>query len=140
LVSKISEQIHEKFYQSFVDKIDLSEILDTILLLTNDLYLVYTKVVPCFPPKYNIFTIYKDNYLKHIYDKIKPFMNEEVLTSDPGRLILIAKWLDKFEELLRKVGVDIKATEISTVSKFVNLFLRMWSITCIYSMIMLQIY
>ena len=115
LITKIEEFINEKFYRSFVDKSELNEILDETQNLIADLYLVQTKVVPCFPPKYNIFNVYKDRYLKNVYDRISPYMNESYLSENRGNLILFAKWLDQFNENLKKVGIDIKATEIGSV-------------------------
>jgi hypothetical protein len=118
LIHKILEFIDEKFHSSFVDKFELNEILNETQKLLTDLYLVLTKVVPCFPPKYNIFLIYKDKYLQNIYDKIQPFMNEEELNKSPGNLILFAKWLDGFNECLKRIGVDIKTTAIGSVIIF----------------------
>lgn len=123
LIIKISETIQEKFHQSFVDKSELEEILESTLALVSDLFIVQTKVVPCFPPKYKIFNVYKEGYLKQIYEKIKPFMNENDLKTNPGHLILIAKWLDSFDEQLRKIGLEIKTTEIgSDVEYYMHLF------------------
>jgi hypothetical protein len=123
LLLKIEEQLEEKFHQTFVDKKDLKEILDATLVLVNDLVLVQSKVQQCFPPKYNIFNLYKEVYLRNIYNKIKPFMNENDLKQSPGNLILIAKWLDQFDEILRKVGIEIKTTEIgSDVEYYMHLF------------------
>jgi hypothetical protein len=116
LVFKMEEFIDEKFHDSFFEKKDLQEILTETLNLVGDLNIVHSKVVPCFPPKYNIFNLYKELYLKHIYNKIQPFINEEDLQQTPGSLIVIAKWLDQFTESLRKVSVDIKTTEIGSVN------------------------
>ncbi len=43
-------------------------------------------------------------------------MNEEELNDNPGYLILFAKWLDGFSDNLKKVGLDIKTTEIGAVN------------------------
>jgi exocyst complex component 3 len=115
LIDKIQEQIYEKFHEEFLDKSEINEILETSISFGEDLILVFNKVVPCFPPKYNIFQVYKDNYLKFIYAKIRPYMTEESLKQNPTDLIAIAKWLDKFEDILNRVGVDIRKTELGTV-------------------------
>ena len=115
LIFKIKDFIDEKFHQAFVDKADINEILNESQVLINDLYLIQTKVVQCFPPKYDIFNVYKDKYLKNIYEKIQPFMNDNYLNENKGNLILFAKWLDQFNEALKKVGIDIKTTEIGSV-------------------------
>jgi len=115
LLFKIEEYIHQKFHQAFYDKEELQDILFETINFVNDLQIVYTKVAPCFPPKYNIFNIYKNKYLEYIQDKMKPFIDEKKLEQNPGNLILIARWLDKFTDGLRKVGIDIKSTEIGNV-------------------------
>ena len=115
LIFKIEEYIDQKFHLGFYDKNDLQDILFETQNFVNDLQIVYNKVVACFPPKYNIFNVYKDKYLKNIYDKLKPFIDEKKLEMTPGNLILIARWLDKFTEGLRKVGIDIKTTDIGCV-------------------------
>jgi hypothetical protein len=115
LIFKIEEFIDQKFHLTFYDKNDLQDMLFETQNFVNDLQIVYNKVVPCFPPKYNIFNVYKDKYLKNIYDKLKPFVDETKLEMTPGNLILIARWLDKFTEGLRKVGIDIKTTDIGCV-------------------------
>jgi hypothetical protein len=114
----LEEQIQEKFHRSFLDKKEIGEILDMSIEFVEDLIIVYSRVQPCFPPKYKIFEFYKTNYLKHIYSKIKPYLNEDHLKKSPGNLILVAKWLDRFEEILRKVGLDIKTTEIGSEIEF----------------------
>jgi hypothetical protein len=117
LIYKIQEQIYQKFHEDFLDKTELTEILDTSIAFAEDLILVFNKVIPCFPPKYNIFQVYKDNYLKFIYVKIRPYMNEDSLKENPTNLISIAKWLDKFEDILNRVGIDMKKTELGLVNK-----------------------
>jgi hypothetical protein len=123
LIFKIKDFIDEKFHQAFVDKSELKEILDETQTLVNDLYLVHTKVAPCFPPKYDIFNVYREKYLNNIYEKIQPFMKDNYLNENKGNLILFAKWLDSVDESLKKVGIDIRTTEIGSVRKLLkNLF------------------
>jgi hypothetical protein len=38
-----------------LDKKELNEILEASLELAEDLKIIYSKVTPCFPPKYKIF-------------------------------------------------------------------------------------
>jgi hypothetical protein len=123
LLFKIKDFIDEKFHQAFVDKSELKEILDETQTLVCDLYLVHTKVVPCFPPKYDIFNVYREKYLNNVYEKIQPFMKENYLNENKGNLILFAKWLDAVDESFKKVGIEIRTTEIGSVIKsFISFF------------------
>lgn len=123
LQDKIPEMINENIKRRFQDKQTREEILDETLNVVNDLYLIKTKVAPCFPPKYNIFEVYKDGFLEHIKIKIKPFLNQEELENTPGLLIPVAHWLDLFDESLRKVGLDLYQTDIiSEVTYYMHLF------------------
>lgn len=116
LLTKIEEFIDEDVYRRFSDKSDLIEILDETLAMIKELHIVYYYVIPCFPPKYNIFNLYKEKYLKHIYNIIIPFLNESELEKNPGQMIPVAKWLNDFDENLKKVGIDINTTDIVGVS------------------------
>jgi exocyst complex component 3 len=120
LIFKIREFIDEKFFKAYTGKSNIKEILDESQNLIMDLYLVQTKVVPCFPPKYDIFNVYKEKYLKNIYDKIQMYTTEKYLEDNKGDLILFAKWLDLFSENLKKVGIDIKTTDIGSVNFLIN--------------------
>lgn len=132
LIFKIEEYIDEKFHEAFYDKEDLQDVLFESQNFVNDLQIVYNKVVQCFPPKYNIFNLYKDKYLKNIYNKLKPYIDEKKLELSPGYLILIARWLDKFTESLKKIGVDIKTTDIGCVNLNIYIFnCRTLNSTCI---------
>jgi hypothetical protein len=115
LSQKIRNSIDDKFYKAFADKSELSEILNETCTLMNDLYIVQSKVVQCFPPKYNIFQLYKEKYLENCHQKLAPFVNEQYLNDNKSNLILFAKWLDGFSEALKKVGIDISTTEIGSV-------------------------
>ncbi len=116
LCQKIKNSIDDKFYKSFADKSELNEILDETVRLMNDLFIVQSKVVQCFPPKYNIFQIYKEKYFENCYEKLSPYLNEQYLNDNKSNLILFAKWLDGFSEALKKVGIDIGVTEIGSVN------------------------
>lgn len=123
LKGKIPQIIEENFSKRFSDKTTREEILDETLVALNELYTIMLKVVPCFPPKYDIFEVYKSNYLLHIKEKIKPFLNQEELEKTPGLLIPIAHWLDQFDDILRKIGIDINQTDlVADVTYYMHLF------------------
>ncbi len=114
LLQKIHYFIDERIHELFFNKVELSEITEISISLMNELSLVQTKVIPCFPPKYDIFNVYCKKYLQYIHEKLKPFMTDSELEKTPGLGILLASFLDKFETALQKVGVNIYESEIKS--------------------------
>ena len=113
LLDKLPFLIKEDFKERFAAKKEREETLEETLKILNELYIIYTKVVPCFPPHYDIFNVYKKAYLENIQLIIKPFLNQEELENSPGLLIPIAHWLSQLGEGLQKVGVDLYETELA---------------------------
>ena len=66
LLDKIPYLIKNDFDTRFSDKKEREDILNEILNLVKELHTIYTKVVPCFRPHYDIFNVYKNSYLENI--------------------------------------------------------------------------
>ena len=113
LLDKLPFLIKEEFDKKFDEKKEREETLNETLELVKELHVIYTKVVPCFPPHYDIFNVYKNAYLENIQIKLKPFLNQEELEKSPGLLIPIAHWLAEFGDGLKNVGIDINETELA---------------------------
>ena len=74
----------------------------------TDLGIVYDYVVPCFPAEYNIFKLYEEYYKHSVENRIMKFLDDdEAIKSSPGVLIALTGWLDGYELLLKKTGVEI---------------------------------
>ena len=113
LLDKLPLMIKEDFEARFADKKEREDIFNETLNCVKDLHTIYTKVVPCFPPHYDIFNVYKKAYLENIQAKLKQFLNQEELENSPGLLIPIAHWLSEFGDGLKTVGIDINETELA---------------------------
>jgi len=116
---KIKEFTKEKFDTALFAKTSLEQILEITIKLAEDLILIKDKIVQIFPSKYNIFDRYFNEYQENIFNTLYPFVkdeNEKHLEENKGDLILLAKWLDKYESILRKIGLDINQCEIGAVS------------------------
>ena len=123
LLDKIPYYIKKDFDKRFTDKKEREDILNETLNIVKELHTIYTKVVPCFPPHYDIFNVYKKAYLDNIQIKIRPFLNQEELEKSPGLLIPIAHWLSEFGEGLKNVGVDINETELAAdITYYMHIF------------------
>ncbi len=113
LLDKLPFLIKEDFNARFQAKKDREETLEETLKIVDELYIIYTKVVPCFPQHYDIFNVYKKAYLENIQLQLKQYLNQDELENSPGLLIPIAHWLSQFGDGLKKVGVDIYETELA---------------------------
>ena len=113
LLDKLPLMIKDEFEARFADKKEREEIFNETLNIVKDLHTIYTKVVPCFPPHYDIFNVYKKAYLENIQAKLKQFLNQDELENSPGLLIPIAHWLSEFGDGLKNVGIDINGTELA---------------------------
>ena len=113
LLDKLPLMIKDDFEARFADKKEREDVFNETLNCVKDLHTIYTKVVPCFPPHYDIFNVYKKAYLENIQAKIKQFLNQEELENSPGLLIPIAHWLSEFGDGLKNVGIDINETELA---------------------------
>lgn len=123
LLDKIPYLIKNDFDTRFADKKERENILNETLNLVKELHTIYTKVVPCFPPHYDIFNVYKNSYLEKIQAKLKPFLNQEELEKSPRLLIPIAHWLSEFGEGLKNVGIDINETELAAdITYYMHIF------------------
>lgn len=134
---KLKDYTKDKFDTSLFAKTSLEQILDITIKLAEDLYIIKDKLVQIFPPKYNIFDRYYIEYQDNIFNALYPFVkdeNEKNLEDNKGDLILLAKWLDKYETILRKVGIDINACEIGGVI-FIFYYFRLLLIGFLFYMI-----
>ena len=58
LLERINFFIDEKLHDLFFNKQELSEITEVCNFLMNELHVIQSKVVQCFPPKYDIFNVF----------------------------------------------------------------------------------
>jgi hypothetical protein len=119
---QLKEFVKEKFDTALFAKTTLEQILEITIKLAEDIIMIKDKVVQVFPPKYNIFDRYFNEYQENIFNTLYPFVkdeNEKYLEENKGDLIQLAKWLDKYEGILRKVGIDVNQCEIGAVELFI---------------------
>jgi hypothetical protein len=121
---KIKEFTKEKFETALNKTTSLQEVIDITLKFAEDLVIVKEKMVQCFPPRYNIFERYLYEYQTNIYNSLYPYLkeeNEEYLEENKSDLILFAKWLDGYEHIIRRVGIDVNQCEIGGVKLIIKI-------------------
>ncbi|CAG8492460.1 7351_t:CDS:2 [Acaulospora colombiana] len=102
--SQFQDKLHDSiskmfdgFYEEFKD--DQIKLLDTAEFIYDDLGVVYQEIVPRFPKKYNIFSVYVLAYHRHLYN-----IFDRILKSDPdARTILrLIKWVRQYRKRMNK--------------------------------------
>jgi len=75
----------------------------------NDLLIVIENLAPCFPQEYEIVQLYERKYKENVERLVLPFLdNKRDIIQDPGFLIILVSWLDRYEDVLGKIGVKEK--------------------------------
>ena len=112
-ISAIKQSIHDRFAPVF-ELQDIESAMAQVENIMEDLLQVKAHVVPCFPPAYQIFKLYTENYLEKLENVIMPFVPDsgEQTLKDPGVLVVMASWLDKCEMILPKLGIEAQSEKL----------------------------
>lgn len=103
-------------FDEMKDKKAIEEVQKQINFTVSDLVDVFDYVIPCFPKKYDIWKIFQDNYKANVERILEPFLeNEEEIKKSFGLLIVLATWLDTYEELLTRAGVSNTESDYSLI-------------------------
>ena len=81
--------------------------IENVDFTVNDLIIVIENLAPCFPPDIDIFKLYEAKYKSNVENLVFPWLeNSKAIKESPGILIILASWLDKYENLLQRAGVQ----------------------------------
>lgn len=100
------EQSVQEMFEQHVEKYgdDLLAMLENLDWIYDDLRLILQDVVPCMPPKWNVFEIYVKYIHKWVYDTIK---NIVVSEPDAATIIKILEWIKTYKSTMsREMGVQ----------------------------------
>ena len=94
-----------RFKEKFPNPNEIGEVIENVDFTVNDLIIVIENLAPCFPPEMNIFELYEVKYKRNVENLVIPFLeNKKKITESPGILIILASWLDKYEDLMKRAG------------------------------------
>ena len=97
-VQEMFEQHVEKYGEDFL------AMLENLDWIYDDLRLVQQEVVPCMPPKWNIFEVYVKHIHKRVYDTIKNIVASE---PDAATIIKILEWIKTYKSTInREMGIS----------------------------------
>ena len=102
-------------------------VLENSKFTAGDLLLVLDHTVKCFPKHFNIFDLFEEQYRLNIEKRILPFLEDEKkVTESYGTLISMLNWVDSYEALLSRVGLQNDAYVLlrSKVKSYMPFFLE----------------
>eukprot|EP00743_Colponemidia_sp_Colp-15_P008297 GILK01009008.1.p1 GENE.GILK01009008.1~~GILK01009008.1.p1 ORF type:complete len:786 (-),score=190.69 GILK01009008.1:548-2905(-) len=95
---------------------DLPHILAHLSQMLEDLTVIQEDVIQCFPPRYNIFELYKEEYQQGITQALLPFLSP-FMPLKPGDLLLLAAWTEEYHYHLTRLGIDTETDTLALAVK-----------------------
>ena len=105
----LSKMVRQRFEGRLGDESssDIASKLEAAKYSVDDLMDVHQHLVPIFPQKYNIFDFMRAEYKGLIESLVMPYLtNLDSLKQDPGVILYFMGWLDNYEVLLKRVGIE----------------------------------
>jgi len=100
-----------KHFQKLYDgnKADQTTMLQGVDIVVDDLILVSDELVPCFPPRYNIFQYFVLEYHRNIYEMVNKILSTSM---DGGAILKLLKWVrDYYQTMTFRLGVGEELLE-----------------------------
>jgi len=95
------EQSVQEMFDQHVEKYgeDFTAMLENLDWIYDDLRLIKNEVVPCMPPKWNIFEVYVKYIHKRVYETIKGIVASE---PDAATIIKILEWIKTYRSTMNR--------------------------------------
>jgi hypothetical protein len=109
ITKAITESIKLKFDDAYKqDEQDPANFLGSLGWMYQDLIRMENDVVLCFPPEYEIYSLYVREYHKALNGTIK-----KLVASEPGASVLLAlfEWLKEYKKDMKELGVPPELLE-----------------------------
>jgi len=95
------QEMFEKHVEQYGD--DFLAMLENLDWVYDDLRLVQQEIMPCMPPKWNVFEVYVKHMHKRVYDTVK---NIVASGPDAATIIKILEWIKTYKSTMsREMGV-----------------------------------
>ncbi|KAK0188730.1 exocyst complex component Sec6 [Armillaria mellea] len=105
----IADSIKAKFEEAYKrDEQDPVDFLDNLQWMYQDLIRIESEVVPCFPPEYDIYSLYIREYHKALNVTVK-----KMVASEPGASVLLHlfEWLKEYKKSMKELNVPPELME-----------------------------
>ncbi len=122
---EVQKSVIARFSAALEGKNTVEDVIGEAETIINDLPAIKEFVVPCFPPYFNIFEFYKNEYLERIEAQVSQHIpkTESTAAMDPGVLVVLASWFDNYGVLLGKLGIkeeEERLLDLQLVSSLVH--------------------
>lgn len=103
IMKAITESIKEKYDAAYLeDERDPVAFLDKLGWMYQDIIRIESDVVPCFPPDYDIYSLYVREYHKATNATIKRLVASE---PDASVLLTLFEWLKEYKKSMKELNV-----------------------------------
>ncbi|KAJ7091315.1 exocyst complex component sec6 [Mycena belliarum] len=109
IVKAITDSIKLKFEDAYKrDEQDPSTFLNSLGWMYQDIIRMESDVVPCFPPEYEIYSLYVREYHKALNGTIKA-----LVAAEPGASVLLTlfEWLKEYKKDMKELNVPSELLE-----------------------------
>lgn len=109
ITKAITDSIKSKFDEAYKrDEEDPTSFLENLQWMYQDIIRIETDVVPCFPPEYEIYSLYIREYHRALNVTIK-----KLVASEPGASVLLTlfEWLKEYKSSMRELNVPPELLE-----------------------------
>ncbi|EJD43705.1 exocyst complex component sec6 [Auricularia subglabra TFB-10046 SS5] len=129
-VKCITESIQEKFKEAYEqDKNEPGMFLDNLGWIYQDLIRIEENVVPCFPPDWEIHSLFIKRYHKCLDDTIKQLVASE---PEASVLLVLHAWLKEYKKNMKELNIPeelleppiLGGKEQSLIDDYVGLIIR----------------
>lgn len=88
---------------------DLEQLATRSSEAINDIPLIKTAVIPCFPAEFNLEQFFLDTYRGIIEGKMKEFILDDIdnVRKSPGLIVLVSGWIENYTSAISKYWPDI---------------------------------
>ena len=103
----LKAMVKNRFESRLTPDAELADKLEVAKTSVDDLMDTHQLLVPVFPAKYGVFEFVRREYKGLIEDLVRPIISDlEAVKKDPGVIIYLISWLDGYEVLLKRAGIE----------------------------------
>ena len=104
---EMEKAVRRRFDVRLGGKKELGEVLENMKFSLDDLLFIFENTLPLFPSELKVFSKIEIHYKRNIDRCILPVLsNMEELRNNPGYVVYLINWFQKYETLLKKVGLS----------------------------------
>jgi hypothetical protein len=105
---RLAEGVKQRL-ASRMNTTDLEQLATRSSEAINDIPLIKTAVIPCFPAEYNLEQFFLDTYRSIIEGKMKEFILDDIdnVRKSPGLIVLVSGWIENYTSAISKYWPDI---------------------------------